>query len=118
MGERLTYSLELPPELRSLPLPPMLLQPLVENAIAHGLEPKVEGGHVSVSAQRRDGSVALTVADNGRGPDAPSGKPGTNVGMANTRARLAAVYGAGASLSLLPAEPAGAIATILIPTTP
>ncbi|HEY1043917.1 MAG TPA: histidine kinase [Telluria sp.] len=118
MGERLTYALDLPQELRNTPLPPMLLQPLVENAIAHGLEPKVEGGRVRVSASQRDGIIVLTVADDGRGPDAPSGKPGTNVGMANTRARLAAVYGERASLSLLPAEPAGAIATILIPTTP
>jgi hypothetical protein len=118
MGERLTYSLDLPQELRTTPLPPMLLQPLVENAIAHGLEPKVEGGRVTVSAERRDGAIALVVTDDGRGPDAPSGKPGTNVGMANTRARLEAVYGAGASLSLLPAQPAGAIATILIPVTP
>lgn len=118
MGERLKYALDLPQELRSTPLPPMLLQPLVENAIAHGIEPKVEGGTVRVSAALRDGAIVLTVADNGRGPDAPSGKPGTNVGMANTRARLAAVYGERASLSLLPAEPTGAIATILLPTTP
>ena len=118
MGGRLRYSLDLPQELRSTPLPPMLLQPLVENAIAHGLEPKVDGGRVTVHAERRDNAIALTVSDDGRGPDAPSGKPGTNVGIANTRARLAAVYGAGASLSLQPAEPAGAIATILIPVTP
>jgi hypothetical protein len=118
MGDRLRYSLHLPQDLRTMPVPPMLLQPLVENAIAHGLEPKVEGGQVLVSAERRDNAIALTVSDDGRGPNAPSGKPGTHVGIANTRARLAAVYGAGASLSLLPAQPAGAIATILIPVTP
>ncbi|HEU4851439.1 MAG TPA: histidine kinase [Telluria sp.] len=118
MGSRLSYSLDLPPELRDTPLPPMLLQPLVENAIAHGLEPKIEGGRVTISAARRNQAIELTVTDNGRGPHAPPGKPGTSVGMSNTRNRLHAVYGAEASLSLLPAQPAGAIATILIPAHP
>ena len=118
MGDRLRYTLDLPAELRTTPLPPMLLQPLVENAIAHGIEPKVEGGRVTVSAERRGDAVALTVSDDGRGPDAPPGKAGTNVGLSNTRERLLAVYGARASLFLEPAQPAGATATILIPATP
>lgn len=118
MGERLRYSLHLPTELRATPLPPMLLQPLVENAIAHGLEPKVEGGSVSVSAEQRADAIALIVRDDGRGPDAPPGKAGTSVGLSNTRERLLAVYGARASLFLEAAQPSGATATIMIPTTP
>jgi signal transduction histidine kinase len=115
MGERLSFSLDLPPELFETPVPPMLLQPLVENAIAHGLEPKLEGGRIEVRARRDGEAVVLTVADTGRGLDAPPAKPGTHVGLANTRERLRAMYGERASLSLEPAAPCGAVATILLP---
>lgn len=115
MGERLSYSLDLPPALRAHEVPPMLLQPLVENAIAHGLEPTIDGGHVSVGAALQDGVLALTVRDNGRGLDAGPGKKGTNVGLANTRERLQALYGGNASLTLEPAPPQGALARITLP---
>jgi sensor histidine kinase YesM len=115
MGERLSYSFDLPPALRAHEVPPMLLQPLVENAIAHGLEPKIEGGHVTVGAVLRDGALALTVQDNGRGPDAGPGKKGTHVGLANTRERLRALYGDSATLTLEAAQPAGALARITLP---
>ncbi|WP_195764060.1 sensor histidine kinase [Pseudoduganella rivuli] len=115
MGERLSYSFDLPQALRAHEVPPMLLQPLVENAIAHGLEPKIEGGHVAVGAALHDGALALTVQDNGRGPDAGPGKKGTNVGLANTRERLRALYGDHASLTLEPAQPQGALARITLP---
>ena len=115
MGRRLSYSLDLPQELAKLALPPMLLQPLVANAIAHGLEPTVDGGHVAVSARRDGEQVILCVADNGRGPDAPPGKQGTGLGLANTRQRLDALFGERASLSLAAAAPRGAIATLTFP---
>lgn len=115
MGERLSYAFELPAELQATRVPPMLLQPLVENAIAHGLEPKIEGGHIAVSARMRDERLELIVADNGRGPDAGPGKDGTNVGLSNTRERLQALYGNAASLTLEAAAPAGALARILLP---
>ncbi len=115
MGERLTYSFDLPDELRSAQLPPMLLQPLVENAIAHGLEPTIAGGHVSITARRQDDLLELCVTDNGRGPDAGPGKAGTNVGLANTRERLKALFGARANVTLSAADGGGAISCILIP---
>ena len=59
--------LQLPPALAQVAVPPLLLQPLVENAIHHGLEPKVEGGRVSVRAQQQAGQLVITVADNGLG---------------------------------------------------
>jgi sensor histidine kinase YesM len=93
----------------------MLLQPLVENAIAHGLEPRMEGGRIEVSARRDGEAVVLTVTDTGRGLAAPAARPGTLVGIANTRERLRAMYGERASLSLEPAEPCGAVATIHLP---
>jgi LytS/YehU family sensor histidine kinase len=55
MGPRLQFTLHLPPDLALMPVPPLLLQPLVENAIQHGLEPQVAGGHMTVQA-RRDGT--------------------------------------------------------------
>ncbi len=115
MGERLSYAFELPDELRAVEIPPMLLQPLVENAIAHGLEPTIDGGHIRISAARRDGLLTLSIVDNGRGPEAGPGKAGTSVGLSNTRARLDALFGARASVTLRPAEGGGAVACITIP---
>lgn len=114
MGARLRFALDLPDALRKLELPPMLLQPLVENAIAHGVEPSVAGGHVQVTARAAGGGVELLVSDTGRGLDAGPGKPGTGLGLSNVRERLHALYGERASLSL-EAAPQGAIARILLP---
>lgn len=110
MGERLRFSLELPEALAQADLPPLLLQPLVENALKHGIEPKVEGGEVRVSAREEQGQLLLEVADTGRGHAAPrrAGEPdtrGTGVGLANVRARLAAAF-AGARFEAGP-NPAG-----------
>jgi signal transduction histidine kinase len=118
MGERLSFSLDLPADLLDTAMPPMLLQPLVENAIAHGLEPKLEGGRIEIRARREGTAVVLTVADTGLGPDVPPASPGTLVGIANTRERLRAMYGEQASLSLEPAAPCGAVATITLPACP
>ncbi|MFL6658491.1 MAG: sensor histidine kinase [Massilia sp.] len=115
MGTRLSYTLTLPTSLRSAQLPPMLLQPLVENAIIHGLEPKVDGGHVTVSAVEQAGALIVSVADTGLGLDAPSAKSGTHVGVANTRERLLALYGAQASLALEPNAAQGALARLTLP---
>jgi len=115
MGSRLRYTLDLPKDLRDARVPPMLLQPLVENAIAHGLEPKVEGGEVVVRVSRGGESLVLEVCDDGRGLDAGPGKEGTHLGVHNTRERLRAIYGERASLALLPNQPCGALARITLP---
>lgn len=115
MGSRLSYSLDLPKDLREQRVPPMLLQPLVENAIAHGLEPEVDGGHIDVRVASDHGQLVLEVCDTGRGLDAGPGKPGTNLGLHNTRERLKAIYGDRASLALEPHQPCGALARITIP---
>ncbi|RYF38602.1 MAG: sensor histidine kinase, partial [Comamonadaceae bacterium] len=67
MGPRLAYTLDLPQELAAQPVPTLLLQPLVENSIQHGLEPKVEGGSITVSARREGTQLVLRVADTGVG---------------------------------------------------
>jgi signal transduction histidine kinase len=115
MGARLGYTMELPASLRAAHMPPMMLQPLVENAIAHGLEPKVDGGHVTVSAALAGGMLVVSVADTGLGLDAPTAKSGTHLGVANTRERLLALFGAQASLALEPNLPQGAVARLTLP---
>ncbi len=107
MGPRLRYNLDLPAGLAQLPIPPLLLQPLVENAIKHGIEPKVEGGSISVCARQEVGQLLLEVSDTGVGlapePDAASG-----FGLAQVRERLATSYAAQGKLSLQANASAGA----------
>ncbi len=91
MGERLRFRLVLPDALAQADLPPMLLQPLVENALKHGLEPKVEGGEVNVSAREEGDRLVLEIADTGLGR-ANGATSGTGLGLANVRERLAAAY--------------------------
>jgi signal transduction histidine kinase len=116
MGPRLSYTLQLPEVLCTLSVPPMLLQPLVENAVKHGLEPKIDGGRIDVQANRQDETLTLTVTDTGLGLDASAGTTnGTKVGVANVRERLQALYGDRASFSLTPNTPTGVIARLTIP---
>jgi hypothetical protein len=106
MGARLQPRFELPAELRGILVPPLLLQPLVENAIKHGLEPKVEGGRLEVQACR-------VGADRSAAPPAA----GSRFGLSQVQQRLAALYGARASFSLRSATDAdgGAEALIELP---
>jgi signal transduction histidine kinase len=114
MGARLTHVLELPASLGDIRVPPMLLQPLVENAIKHGLEPKVEGGCITVRAKSEDGMLILTVADDGLGLEAPA-QDGTRVGVANLRERLLVLYDSRASFDLQANTTHGVLATLRIP---
>jgi hypothetical protein len=121
MGPRLRVVLELPEELGRLPVPPLLLQPLVENAIQHGLEPAIEGGTLRISAQLggRDGTeLVLTVEDDGVGLGAAPPSQGTGFGQRQVRERLATQYGAAARLSLEAADPHGCRATLTLPLKP
>ena len=102
MGARLQVCLDLPPALAALQVPPLLLQPLVENAIKHGLESHVDGGTLSVSASREDHRLRLCVDDDGLGLSSglPATLPGTGFGLAQVRERLAARYGTRAQFTL------------------
>ncbi|HEY4082854.1 MAG TPA: histidine kinase [Burkholderiaceae bacterium] len=114
MQDRLRPVLDLPPELANAQVPPMLLQPLVENAIKHGLEPSIEGGELRISARREGSKLLLEVADSGVGlSDAPS--TGTQFGLHQIRERLATSHGANANLTLTANPQGGAIATITLP---
>jgi two-component system, LytTR family, sensor kinase len=98
--ERLRVSVEVAPDTLDALVPSMILQPLVENAIRHGIAPRAAGGAVTVRAARQDGTLHLVVRDDGPGlVREPAGEPGEGVGLANTRARLEHLYGAGQSFS-------------------
>lgn len=116
MGERLRYRIEVPDVLRASAIAPMLLQPLVENAISHGLEPKVEGGEIVLRARVQDGQLVLEVSDTGVGLSTTvSRKAGGGVGLSNLRERLRTMYGAGAGLQLLENQPCGVTVRLLLP---
>lgn len=119
MGARLTYTLQLPEELNRVAVPPMLLQPLLENAIKHGLESKIEGGHIDVTATQKNGELILSITDTGLGLEATTHahylKHGTQVGLANVRERLQVLYGDRAEFKLSPNVPVGAIAQLTMP---
>ena len=121
MGPRLQVSLDLPEHLREVPIPPLLLQPLVENAILHGLEPKVEGGHITVSAHTQPGAhgqqvLWLCVTDTGvgLGTHETQEAPGTGFGTAQVRERLFTTYGPTAGLELVANKTCGSSAKVQI----
>lgn len=103
-------------ECEGAPLVPAFgLQPLVENAIVHGVAPRVNGGSVAIGAARRGESLVLTVADSGEGPRASSARSGAGVGLANLRSRLAELYGAAARLDLESEASGLTRATLVLP---
>lgn len=110
-GDRLSYSINLPQALEQLPIAPMLIQPLVENAILHGIGPSMKGGHVDIKINQFDGLLTVTIADTGKGFDYNSA-PG--VGLTNVRERLSGIYGNGACLLIKDNPPHGVIAKIQI----
>jgi hypothetical protein len=114
MGPRLAFTLELPPELEQRTVPTLLLQPLVENAIQHGLEPQVEGGRITVSARDEGSALVLEVADTGAGTSAMPTN-GKGFGLTQIRERLATLYGDAASIQFIATPGDGARALIRIP---
>lgn len=121
MGPRLQYTLELPDALRNEPVPPLLLQPLVENSIKHGLEPKVAGGCIRLRAHQDDGRLVLEVSDTGVGLPkavlAGGALHETGFGLAQVRERLATAYGPQATLEIEANNDGGARAIVTFPYT-
>jgi signal transduction histidine kinase len=115
MGARLAYRCHLPDALRAARLPTMLLQPLVENAVVHGLEPKIDGGTVTIEAAQYGGLLEITVCDTGLGVDRSTPREGGGVGLATTRERLQVLYGDRAGVELLPSPPQGTLARLTLP---
>ena len=117
MGPRLSYTLDLPCELAQHPVPTLLLQPLVENSIKHGLEPKVEGGRISISARREGQTLVLEVLDTGVGLPEPGGDR-RGFGVAQVRERLTSIYGPAVAIELIAAHAGGTRATARFPLNP
>ena len=123
MGARLSYRLDLPAELRDAHVPTLLLQPLVENSIRHGLEPQLAGGRINVTAALLEGRrLELTVVDNGCGLSASpqpasksTGNTGSGFGLQQIRERLATRYGDQATFKLIAASAGGTSASLIFP---
>jgi sensor histidine kinase YesM len=113
MGSRLRYNIDVPAALNHANFPPMLFQPLVENAVKHGLEPKVEGGTLTISARNINGTLQLSVEDDGLGF---KGERSGGLGLVNVRERLAVLFDKKAQLTLEECSPCGTRATIELPT--
>jgi LytS/YehU family sensor histidine kinase len=89
LGERLHYLIDIPEELRECRIPPMIIQPLVENAVKHGISPKIAGGRILVVARRVDSKLVISVQDDGMGFDCRDYLPKNGgIGLQNVRARI------------------------------
>ena len=117
MGARLRYRIEADSDTRQLPIAPMLLQPLVENAIMHGIEPKMEGGEVLVRAQVIDDALCVEVSDSGMGLGHAPPRPGGGVGLSNLRERVRQLHGPTAQLQLIENQACGVTSRLLLPLT-
>ena len=117
MEERLTTEIDVPEGLLSAEFPAMMVQTLVENAIKHGLEPKPEGGRLSVKAEVVHGKLSVTVADSGLG-FGRAATAGTGVGLANIRERLQLLYGTKASLTITENPGGGTRVVVAVPYKP
>lgn len=100
--ERLRVQVEVDPSLERSPVPPMMLQTLVENAVRHGIAKRTEGGEVRISARREQERMVLSVRNTGHYAKGPS--TGTGIGLRNTRKRLEHIYGGKADLRIFEAD--------------
>jgi len=112
MGDRLDWRVDAEPATLAAHLPPLLVQPLVENAVRHGIEPEPEGGRLAIHC-RRAGEVLVIEVDNSGGVFAPKSQEG--VGLANVRERLRSCYGNRAAIELEPHDGGGLTARIRLP---
>jgi two-component system LytT family sensor kinase len=114
-SDRLRPVIDVAPGLERAATPEFLLQPLVENAVRHGLAKRMTATLLKIEARRDGDQLVLTVTDDGPGPDAAAPEPREGVGLANTRERLATLYGARARLSLAATPQGGAMAEVRLP---
>lgn len=127
MGPRMSFDLNLPPALATAPVPSFILQPLVENAIRHGLEPQVSGGHIEVHASTEGEQLLLTVRDNGCGINelalADAARPlqafteetRPTWGLCHVRQRLHTLYPQKASMHIYPVPTGGTCVVLRLP---
>ena len=115
LGERLRVDLEIAPETLEAQVPALLLQPLVENAIRHGIAPFAKPGTICIESRREEGELHLRITDSGPGPGADQKNQTSGVGLSNTRARLQQLYGRDHHLELSSGKNGGFAVSIVIP---
>jgi two-component system LytT family sensor kinase len=114
--DRLTVKMHIDPKTLNARVPDLILQPIVENAIRHGIAPRSEAGVIEIRAERLNGSLHLQVRDNGRGLQSePNSAAQGGVGISNTQARLAQLYGANHRFEMLNGAEGGLCVNITIP---
>ncbi|MCG8634550.1 MAG: histidine kinase [Desulfobacterales bacterium] len=113
MGKRLSYTISDNTGKRGIPFPPLIIQPLVENSIKYGLEPKVDGGSIAVDCRIEAGRLVISVVDTGLGLDKGADKAG--IGIDNVSRRLSSIYDEKAGLVLKENSPTGLTAIIEVP---
>ena len=114
-GPTLVVEKQIAPETLDQMVPSMLLQPLVENSIKHGISRKVGGGRITISSERTNGHTVIEVIDDGLGMTTDSPRPGTGIGLRNVDERLRVIYGANYHLKLSSTPGEGTCARIEIP---
>lgn len=113
--DRLTVRLEIDPGSLDALVPSMILQPLVENAVTHGVASRLGSGEIMVRSRRQDGVLRLEVRDNGPGPRGAGERISQGVGISNTRARLTQLYGAAHHFELVEASGGGTLVKLELP---
>jgi sensor histidine kinase YesM len=115
LGDRMKVSVEVPPELLSAQVPSLILQPMVENSIKHGIAKRAAGGEIRVAVSRVDGTLSFGVYNDG--PSLPADwEAGTaGIGIANVRARLQSLYGERFAFRIENREPSGVEVTLTVP---
>jgi two-component system LytT family sensor kinase len=118
-GAKLRVVKELAPETLDLPVPSILLQPLIENSIKHGLEPRIEGGTITLRSRIEEGRLHIEVADDGVGistrPASAVRRTGAGIGMKNVQERLDVLYGNQASFKVVSSPGRGTLVSIDLP---
>jgi LytS/YehU family sensor histidine kinase len=115
MGKRLDVQWKIQPETLDALVPNLILQPLVENSIQHGIAPMEAGGQIEILAERSNGSLLLEVRDNGLGLIAGKTKNNSGVGIANTRARLENLYNSLHRFEINPLPEGGTVVSLEVP---
>jgi len=114
-ADRLRLSVDVPEELRAAQVPSLLLQPIVENSIKHGIAKRAHGGQIRIGAFRSDGMLILNVYNDGPALPLENGFPPAGTGISNIRTRLHSLYGDAFSLTARNQDPSGVEVTVTLP---
>ncbi len=115
LAERLQVYVDVPEELKGARVPSLILQPIVENAVKHGIAKRVQGGAIGITATRRNGTLTLSVSNDGPGFPAEWEKTRRGIGLENVRERLASLYGSAGELKVEAERETGALVRIMVP---